>query len=179
MDKPSRESERRSRVLRPVALADAPAIAEIYNYYIANTAITFEEEMLDAGHMAERIQAVIPRYPWFVWEEEGELVGYAYAHAWHQRGAYRFAAEDSIYLKHGWERRGIGGRLLERVIGELRKQGCHVLMAVITVPNENSVGLHESLGFKKVGQFNEIGFKLGKWLDVGYWELILGGGDPR
>jgi phosphinothricin acetyltransferase len=179
MDKTSKECEGRSPVPRPVTPADAPAIAEIYNYYIANTAITFEEEMLDPGRMAERIQAVIPRYPWFVWEEEGELAGYAYAHAWHQRAAYRFAAEDSIYLKRGWERRGIGGRLLERVIGELREQGCHVLMAVITVPNENSVGLHENLGFKKVGQFNEIGFKLGKRLDVGYWELILGEGGPR
>lgn len=161
--------------LRPVNLGDAPGIAEIYNHYIVNTAVTFEEESLDPRIMADRIRAVIPRYPWFVWEEGGELGGYAYAHAWHQRGAYRFTAEDSIYLRPGWERRGIGKRLLEGLLGELRKRELHAVMAVITVPNQASVGLHESLGFKKTGQFNETGFKLGRWLDVGYWELILDG----
>jgi phosphinothricin acetyltransferase len=160
-----------------VNLGDAPGITEIYNHYIAHTVITFEEAMLDPGAMADRIRAVIPRYPWFVWEEGGELAGYAYAHDWHQRAAYRFAAEDSIYLKPGWERRGIGKRLLEGVLGELRKRKLHVVMAAITVPNQGSVELHERLGFKKTGQFNEIGFKLGKWLDVGYWELILDGPD--
>jgi phosphinothricin acetyltransferase len=159
--------------MRPVCLEDAPAIVEIYNHYIKHTVITFEEEPLSVAAMAGRIGELIGRYPWFVWEEGGELVGYAYAHAWHQRAAYRFAAEDSIYLKPGWERRGIGLRLLERLIGELRQAGFHVLMSGITVPNPASVGLHESLAFKKVGQFNEIGYKLGKRLDVGYWELIL------
>jgi phosphinothricin acetyltransferase len=162
--------------LRPVVPADAPGIAEIYNHYISRTAITFEEEALSPGDMEDRIQGIIPRYPWLVWEEGGELAGYAYAHPWRQQGAYRWAAEDTIYLKPGWERRGIGRRLLEGVIGELRKGDFHVLMAVITVPNPASVGLHEGLGFIKAGQFNEIGFKLGKRQDVGYWELILGPG---
>ncbi|MDR2136022.1 MAG: GNAT family N-acetyltransferase [Treponema sp.] len=159
--------------LRPVCPEDAPAIAGIYNYYIAHTAVTFEEEPLGAETMAGRIAETAGPYPWFVWEEGGEIVGYAYAHAWHRRAAYRFAAEDSIYLKPGWERRGIGRRLLERVIAELRQTGLHVLMSVITVPNAASVGLHENLAFKKVGQFTQIGYKLGTWLDVGYWELIL------
>jgi phosphinothricin acetyltransferase len=155
-----------------VVLADAAEIAGIYNHYITHTAVTFEEEPLSPRAMEDRIGGVIPRYPWFVWEEEGEIAGYAYAHPWDRRGAYRRAAEDTIYVKPGWERRGIGKGLLEKLIGELR--GMHVLMAVITVPNPASTGLHESLGFKKAGQFNEIGFKLGKWQDVGYWELILG-----
>ncbi|MDR1444398.1 MAG: GNAT family N-acetyltransferase [Treponema sp.] len=160
-------------ILRPVVLEDAPGIAEIYNHYIKNTVITFEEEPVDPGAMAERIQEIISRYPWFVWEEAGELAGYAYAHAWNQRAAYRFTAEDSIYLKPGWERRGIGRRLLERLIEELRRRKIHVLMSAITVPNPASAGLHESLGFKKTGLFNETGFKQGRRLDVGYWELIL------
>jgi phosphinothricin acetyltransferase len=159
--------------LRPVCPGDAPAIAEIYNHYIKHTVITFEEEPLAVETMAERIRAVTIRYPWFVWEEAGDLAGYAYAHAWHERAAYRFAAEDSVYLKPGWERRGIGRRLLVRVIEELRRAGLHALMASITVPNPASVGLHESLAFKKAGQFNEVGYKLGRRLDVGYWELIL------
>jgi phosphinothricin acetyltransferase len=161
--------------LRPAVLADAPGIAEIYNHYITRTVITFEEETLAAKAMEDRIRAVSPRYPWFVWEEGGTIAGYAYAHAWHERGAYRYAAEDSVYLKPGWERRGIGRRLLEKVIEELQKQEFHVVMAVITVPNAASVGLHEDLGFKEAGRFNEIGFKLGRWLDVGYWELLLPG----
>ncbi|MDR0399712.1 MAG: GNAT family N-acetyltransferase [Treponema sp.] len=160
-------------ILRPAVPADAPGIAGIYNHYITHTAITFEEEILELKAMEDRIRGVISRYPWFVWEAEGEIAGYAYAHAWHQRQAYRYTAEDSIYLKPGWEGRGIGRRLLEQVIEELRKKELHVLMAAITVPNPASVGLHEALGFKKTGQFNEIGFKLGEWLDVGYWELIL------
>jgi phosphinothricin acetyltransferase len=161
--------------LRPAVLADAPGITEIYNHYIIHTVITFEEETLAVTAVEDRIRAAITRYPWFVWEEGGTIAGYAYAHAWHERGAYRYAAEDSVYLKPGWEGRGIGRRLLEKVIEELRKQEFHVLMAAITVPNAASVGLHERLGFKKTGQFNEIGFKLGKWLDVGYWELMLPG----
>ncbi|MDR2375919.1 MAG: GNAT family N-acetyltransferase [Treponema sp.] len=161
--------------LRPVCPGDASGIAEIYNYYIKHTVVTFEEEPLSIETMAERIREVIVRYPWFVWEERGEIVGYAYAHAWHQRAAYRFAAEDSIYLKPGWERQGIGRRLLERVIGELRQTRLHVVMAAITLPNPASVRLHESFAFKKVGQFDETGYKLGKRLDVGYWELILNG----
>ncbi|MDR1024953.1 MAG: GNAT family N-acetyltransferase [Treponema sp.] len=166
--------------LRPAVPEDAPGIAEIYNYYIKNTVITFEEELVDSRTMAGRIEEVIPRYPWFVWEAGGELVAYAYAHAWNERTAYRFAAEDSVYLKPGWERRGIGRRLLERLIEELRQRQIHVLMSVITVPNPASVGLHERLAFKKTGQFDAIGFKHGRWLDVGYWELILDarGGGP-
>jgi phosphinothricin acetyltransferase len=163
------------RGLRPAVLGDAGEIAGIYNHYIRHTVITFEEKALTAEAMEGRMGAVIPRYPWFVWEEDGVIAGYAYAHAWHERMAYRYAAEDSVYLRPGWERRGIGRRLLEEVIGELRKRDLHVLMAVITVPNPASVGLHEGLGFKKAGQFDEIGFKQGKRLDVGYWELILDG----
>jgi phosphinothricin acetyltransferase len=161
--------------IRPAVPEDTGGIAEIYNHYIRHTAITFEEEPLTAEAMEGRIRTVIPRYPWFVWEEDGVVGGYAYAHAWHQRAAYRYAAEDSIYLRPGWERRGIGRKLLAELIGELKKRDLHVLMAVITMPNPASVGLHEGLGFKKAGQFDEIGFKLGKRLDVGYWELILDG----
>ncbi|MDR3248449.1 MAG: GNAT family N-acetyltransferase [Treponema sp.] len=162
-------------MIRVVKNDDAEAIAGIYNYYIANTVITFEEAPVDAGLMNDRITSVTTQYPWYVWEEKGEIIGYAYAHRWHERAAYRYAAEDSIYIKPGYERRGIGQQLLGRVIEDLRRQGIHVLMAVIAVPNEGSVGLHEKLGFKKAGQFNEIGYKLGKRRDVGYWELILEG----
>jgi phosphinothricin acetyltransferase len=163
----------RPAAIRPAAAADARAIAGIYNHYVLNTPVTFEEEALSPEAMENRIRAFTPSYPWFVWEEDGELAAYACAHRWHERTAYRLSAEDTVYVKEGFQRRGIGRALLGLVVEDLRKQGVHAVMAVITVPNEGSVGLHESLGFKKVGHFSEIGWKMGRWRDVGYWELII------
>jgi phosphinothricin acetyltransferase len=160
-------------MIRPVTANDASALCGIYNYYIVNTVVTFEEEELSPPVMETRIRNITGKYPWFVWEENGELLGYAYAHKWHERAAYRFSAEDSIYLRHDALGRGIGRRLLGRVIAELRKTDVHALMSVITIPNEKSVTLHESFGFKKAAEFHEIGYKMNRWLDVGYWELLL------
>jgi phosphinothricin acetyltransferase len=160
-------------MIRPVTAGDASALCGIYNYYITNTAVSFEEEELGPGEMERRIRDVTGKYPWFVWEYGGEILGYAYAHKWHERAAYRFSAEDSIYLRHDARGKGIGRRLLGRVIEVLRQTDIHALMSVITVPNEKSVALHESFGFKKVAQFCEVGFKMNQWLDVGYWELLL------
>jgi phosphinothricin acetyltransferase len=165
----------RPAAIRPAVIADAQAMVDIYNYYVLSTPVTFEEEALSREAMEDRIRTFTPLYPWFVWEEEGELAAYAYAHRWHERTAYRFSAEDTVYVKEGFQRRGIGRTLLAMVVEELKKQGVHAMMAVITVPNEGSVGLHESLGFKKAGHFSEIGWKMGRWRDVGYWELIIGG----
>jgi phosphinothricin acetyltransferase len=160
-------------MIRPVQIADAPAIRDIYNYYIEHTVATFEEEPVTASVMEARIRDITAKYPWVVWEEGGEVAGYAYAHKWHERAAYRFSAEDSIYLKAGCEGRGIGGTLLAPVLEELKHMGIHVVMSVITLPNERSVALHEHFGFKKSARFHEIGYKMNQWLDVGYWELIL------
>jgi phosphinothricin acetyltransferase len=135
-------------MIRPVRPTDAPAIRDIYNYYIENTVATFEEEPVTLSAMEGRIRDITAKYPWFVWEEAGEVTGYAYAHKWHERAAYRFSAEDSIYLKSGCEGKGIGRKLLIPVLGELKKMGVHVVMSVITLPNERSVALHEHFGFK-------------------------------
>jgi phosphinothricin acetyltransferase len=160
-------------VIRQVRADDAPALRDIYNYYVANTVITFEEEELAPGEMERRIRDTAGNYPWLVWEEGGELLGYAYVHEWHRRTAYRFSAEDSIYLRRDALGQGRGKQLLGRLIAETRKAGIHALMSVITLPNEGSVALHESFGFKKAGVFREIGYKMGRRLDVGYWELLL------
>jgi phosphinothricin acetyltransferase len=161
-------------LIRPVRADDAAAISAVYNYYVENTVITFEEEPVSVKTMEGRIRAITTHYPWLVWEEAGEILGYAYVHAWHERSAYRFTVEDSIYLKHGSEGKGRGTALFSRLLEEVRKLDLHVLMSVITVPNEVSAGLHEKFGFKQVGCFAEVGFKFGRRLDVGYWELILG-----
>ena len=160
-------------MIRPVSPDDAGAICGIYNYYVENTVITFEETPVLPAEMEQRIRDITAHYPWLVLEEDGDLIGYAYAHAWHERAAYRFSAEDSIYLKHGCEGRGLGEQLFAALLEEMRKLDLHVLMSVITLPNERSAALHEKFGFTRSARFREIGYKMDRWLDVGYWELIL------
>jgi phosphinothricin acetyltransferase len=159
-------------MIRPVKIEDAPVIRALYNYYIENTVITFEEIPISDEEMESRIKKVSAKYPWFVWEEADEILGYAYVNTWKERAAYRYAVEDSIYLKNDSFGKGIGRSLLTKLLEEVRKTEIHAIVAGITVPNDPSVKLHEKFGFKKIAQFNEIGFKQNRWLDVGYWELI-------
>ncbi|MDR1398815.1 MAG: GNAT family N-acetyltransferase [Treponema sp.] len=160
-------------MIRPVNVADAAAIAAIYNPYIEQTAISFEEAPVSLNTMEARIRTISAEYPYIVWEENNEVLGYAYLNKWKERRAYRFAVEDSVYIKRGHERKGIGTALLSSLIHEAQRRSLHAMVAGITVPNEGSVGLHEKLGFRKIGQLDEIGFKLGNWLNVGYWELLV------
>jgi len=160
-------------MIRPVKLSDAAAIRDIYNHYIENTVATFEEEILSLADMEARIQKISGAYPFLVREDEGEIFGYAYVNKWKERTAYRNSAEVSVYLKNGSQGTGRGTELLGRLLEEARKTSLHALVAGITLPNEASAKMCEKYGFKKIGQFNEVGFKSGRWLDVGYWELIL------
>ena len=159
--------------IRAAAGGDAAAIAAIYNWYIAHSSCTFEEEPLDGGEMAKRIAAAAPSKPWFVIEEEGDVLGYAYATIWKDRAAYGRSREVTIYLHRDSSGRGLGKRLYTHLIDEIRKEPIHTLIASIALPNEGSVALHEALGFTKVGQFNEVGHKFGEFVDVGYWQLLL------
>jgi phosphinothricin acetyltransferase len=160
-------------MIRTVKPGDAEAIATIYNYYVKNTVITFEELPVSVNGMGERIRTVGAAYPWLVWEEAGELSGYAYVSTWKERTAYRFSAEVSIYIRTDCRGKGIGRELFGRLLDEVRKTNIHALVSGITLPNEASVALHERFGFTCIARFNEIGYKLDRWLDVGYWELIL------
>ncbi|GHU83231.1 N-acetyltransferase [Spirochaetia bacterium] len=160
-------------MIRPVNIKDAAAICGIYNHYVKNTVITFEEIPVSFKEMEGRIQTITAQYPWFVLEEAGDLAGYAYVNKWKDRPAYRHAAEVSVYLKTGREGQGLGTELFTRLLEAVGKTPIHAMVAGITLPNERSVALHERFGFKKIAEFNEIGFKLGKWLDVGYWERLL------
>ena len=159
--------------IRNVEIRDAEAITAIYNYYIENTIITFEEEAITVEEMASRIKSISLQYPYLVYEENGKVVGYAYATQWKARSAYRFSAEDTIYLDHRETGKGFGCELFSAFLNEFRKTNLHSLVGGIALPNAASVALHEKFGFKKIGQFEEIGFKFGKWVDVGYWELKL------
>lgn len=162
-------------MIRPATGADAAAVAQIYNYYIANTVVTFEEERCPEDAMAGRMRdAQAADLPWLVAEDEsGEVVGYAYASKWNGRCSYRHSVEVTVYLSPGAVACGWGSRLYESLFAELRKCSKHVLIAGIALPNPGSVALHEKFGMEQVGHFREVGFKMGRWLDVGYWQVIL------
>lgn len=166
---------RNSLQIRPVRAEDAFQIAEIYNYYVLNSEISFEEEAVSVEEMANRIGQKTKKFPWLVCEEKGELLGYAYLDRWKERSAYRHTAEDTIYVRHGETGKGIGSKLIGALMEEGRRDaGIHALMAVIALPNEGSIRLHEMRGFVKSAHFREVGYKHGKWIDVGYWEKIIG-----
>ena len=161
-------------MLRTATMADAAAIAVIYNHYVAHTIITFEEDPVPEAEMEQRIKDVFEaNLPWFVWEEGGRVLGYAYAGKWKSRCAYRYAVESSIYLDKAATGRGLGRKLYEALITALRERKIHSIIGGIALPNPASVGISERLGFQKIGHFKEVGWKFEQWIDVGYWELIL------
>jgi phosphinothricin acetyltransferase len=159
-------------MIRNVSLKDAAAITDIYNYYIVNTTVSFEEVPITAPETERRIQAIIPKFPYIVFEENGIIEGYAYLSTWKSRISYRYAAEVSIYLRSGSEGRGIGSMLMERLLNDSGTGPLHALVACIALPNPSSVALHEKFGFQKVGYFPEVGYKMDQWIDVGFWQLI-------
>jgi L-amino acid N-acyltransferase YncA len=160
-------------MIRDVGSGDAESIAEIYNHYVTNTVVTFEEEALSSDEMARRIERVNASYPWLVFEQGGAVVGYAYANRFHSRCSYRSTAESTIYLAPSARGHGIGTRLYTELIDRMRDRGAHCALGVIALPNDGSVRLHEKLGFVQVGRLKEIGWKLGRFIDVGYWQRML------
>jgi phosphinothricin acetyltransferase len=159
--------------IRDATADDAAAIARIYNGYVLGTTITFEEEAVAADEMRARIDEThAASLPWLVAVNEG-LVGFAHASKWKGRCAYRFSAEVTVYLDERATGRGLGTRLYTELFERLRATGMHSVLAGIALPNEASVALHEKMGMTKVAHFGEVGFKLGRWVDVGYWQRTL------
>ena len=157
--------------IREAAASDAAAIAGIYNHYITETVVTFEEEPVSVAEIAGRIEEVrSASLPWLVAEVDGHVVGYAYARPWHARSAYRFSAEITVYLAAAHTGRGIGSKLYGELFPILQARRTHAVMGGIALPNEASVALHEKFGLRKVAQFEEVGFKFDRWIDVGYWQ---------
>jgi L-amino acid N-acyltransferase YncA len=161
-------------MIRPVRASDAEAICRIYNHYVLHTVVSFEEEAVAPEEMARRIESVAAaRLPWLVLEEEGRLIGYAYATPWKTRPGYRYAVESSVYLEAPAGGKGYGSRLYAELLAELRRRPLRTVIGGIALPNEASVRLHEKLGFRKVAHFERVGWKCGRWVDVGYWQLFL------
>jgi phosphinothricin acetyltransferase len=166
-------------IVRSATLDDAPAIAALYGYHVLHGTGTFEEAPPSPGDIAERMQAVQDKgFPWLVVEVEGRIVAYAYAGPYHRRSAYRYTAEDSVYVADEERGKGYGRAALAAVIDACAAMGLRRLLGVIgDSQNEGSVALHRSLGFTFCGTLPAVGYKAGQWLDVVFMQLPLNGGD--
>ncbi len=158
--------------IRPAVPADAVGIARIYQGYVTKSAASFEEDPPSPAEIQRRMLAQ-PRLPWLVGLRSGDVIGYCYACQHRTRPAYRWSADVSIYLDSGERGRGAGRMLYERLLAEVRALGYVSVFAGIALPNQASVRLHESMGFNPVGVFRNVGFKHGRWRDVGWWQHAL------
>lgn len=160
-------------MIRKANPEDSARIAEIYNYYIENTTVTFETEKVSPKEMRLRMEEISSENPYLVFEEEGRVVGYVYSHKWKSKAAYSRSCETTLYLDPAVKRRGIGSELLKALISECKSMGFHVLIACITGENEESMNFHRKFGFKEASFFHEVGRKFGRWLDVRDFELLI------
>jgi len=158
-------------LIRLAAQDDASAIAAIYRPYVEESHFTFEEIPPDAAEIVARLAN--PIHPWLVAEGNGRIVGYASTSQMRNRAAYRWSVETGIYLAPEAQGQGVGGKLLRAHLELLQEQGLVTAIAGIALPNEASIALHEKLGFVLTGIERGVGFKLGKWIDVGRWQRDL------
>jgi len=158
--------------IRDATVKDAAAIADIYNYYILNSTATFEETAVTTETMAERMNSVIPDYPWYIFDD-GQILGYIYIAKYKSRCAYRKTAELTVYIRNGQHGQGIGSSLFSHLFSPGHRWPVHSIVAGIALPNEASIRLHEKFGFEKVAHFKQIGYKFGEWIDVEYWQKII------
>ncbi|QHL91864.1 GNAT family N-acetyltransferase [Sphingomonas changnyeongensis] len=161
--------------IRPARPADAPQLAAIYAPYVATGIVSMEESPPGAEEMAARMAAAGDLYPWLVATggDEDTVLGYAYATAFRARRAYRWAVETTVYVAGDLHRQGVGRLLYEALIDTLRAQRFTQAIAAIALPNDASIGLHESVGFRRAGVYREVGWKDGRWVDVGLWQASL------
>jgi L-amino acid N-acyltransferase YncA len=159
--------------LRLARESDADRMLAIYAPIVRETAISFELAPPDPDEMRQRIRRISSTHAWVVCEEEETIAGYAYASQFRPREAYQWTAEVTVYVHPARRQRGIGRTLYEALFAALRLQGYSSAIAVIALPNDASVRLHERLGFRAVGVLQRAGYKLGRWHDVGWWQLEL------
>lgn len=159
--------------IRVARESDADGVAAIYAPIVRDTAISFEVEPPAPREMARRIATTLATHPWLVAERDGQVIGYAYASRHRDRAAYGWSVDVSAYIDERARRSGVGRALYERLTAILKRQGFHAAFAGIALPNDASVGLHEAVGFRPVGIYKEVGFKHGRWRDVGWWRLGL------
>ncbi len=160
-------------MIRKATTTDAEQICNIYNYYIENTVISFEEAPVSIQQMQKRIKTISEAFPWIVFEVDQQILGYAYATLWKERSAYRYSVESTVYLSPQAVGQSLGTQLYKHLISQLKQTEIHSVIACIALPNMASIALHEKIGYKKVAHFKQVGRKFDQWIDVGFWELII------
>ena len=152
---------------------DAAGVLSIYQPYIENTSFTFETEVPSLDAFKERINTYLIHFPWLVYEINGTIAGYAYGGKHRERTAYQWCVESSIYIHDDFQKAGIGKALYEALIEILKRQDFRNVYAVINLPNDRSVQFHENCGFEYFATYEKVGYKLGKWKNVGWWKLSI------
>ena len=161
-------------VIRPYSPPDIPAVTRIYGHYVRDTVITFETAVPDEAEMASRFSTIVGKgHPLLIAEQDGQVIGYAYASTYRPREAYRFTCEDSIYLAPDVVGKGLGSKLLARLIEDSSKAGLKQMLAVITAERATSIRLHEKHGFRFIGKYEALGYKFDRWLDIVHMQRAL------
>lgn len=159
--------------IRDARAEDAGAIAAIYTPHVTRGVASFEEQAPTADDMRGRIANAGDTYPWIVAEDDGVVIGYAYAGRFRERSAFRWVVETTVYVADTAQRRGVGRLLYQALLDLLRDQGFTQAIAAISLPNDASIKLHERAGFRRAGVYRQAGWKLGRWIDVGFWQAQL------
>lgn len=160
-------------MIRAFDINDLKAVLEIYNYYILNTTATFDLEILSPEVYLEKIKQISAEYPFIVFEENKEILGFAYGSKFRPKPAYNYVVESTVYVKHTAHGRQVGTKLYSALLDALKAANYHTVLGVLTIPNDASVKLHEKFGFKNVAHLKEVGFKFGEWQHIGIWQLVL------
>ena len=166
-------------IIRPVTEADAAELVSIYAPYVRETAVTYEYEVPSVEEFRGRIENIMKKYPYLAAEEDGVILGYAYASAFHPRAAFSWSAEATVYLRKEAHGRGIGRTLYAALEDILKKQNIQTVIALIADPNPESVAFHEKLGYRVAGRLTDCAYKLGQWRGMYYMEKYLGSRDGK
>lgn len=160
-------------MIRAFHIDDTKELLDIYNFYVLNSTSTFHDVPLPFEEFLEKLTQISLNYPFIVFEENDEILGYAYGSKFRPKPAYNKTVESTVYVKNGVHGKQIGTKLYTELLRLLKQENYHIVLGVLTLPNDASVKLHEKFGFTQVADLKQVGFKFGEWQDVGFWQLNL------
>lgn len=160
-------------MIRQIITSDIPEILPIYNYHVQNTVVTFDIIPLSLEQFTEKVKRISNEFPFLVYIENNEILGFTYASKWRQKPAYNHTVESTVYTKNSAQRKNIGTKLYHELLKQLTVKGYKIVIGGISLPNEPSIKFHEKFGYEKVGHFSKVGKKFDKWVDVAFWQLNL------